>query len=382
MSGLDSTVLQQALTAYQTQINTYVTTQQPTATVGEVLGTKTIVAARRPVLAAGLPYHLVVHGLTVWLLPDHLRHKFRFSLYGSALERLSETPVLTFQQNLPMLAGKKLTLAFAPATSADADLMARFLPQPPADGSSLDPSTLPTSLPGYLLRVVAELRVEGQVVARGGSFTMGQVLVSTAGLYDPGRGWQEVENMPPVAGEYRALAINAAGIAADHVQALHTKLATTKAKLDTNQLLGLTADDPRVTYSYSTVVSYFATNDIAEGLSARAAGVVAYRRPSFGSFTAKVQPHFVFGALGIIIGGFVLLLEAWQLPAGSPERGILANVAYTPIGLGIGVLIAAGPFIAFIMGIVIGVLNYYFASTAKRIYFAQFTIIREQYSFS
>lgn len=295
VAGLDHALLQQALTTYQAQVQAYVTAQKPDATVGDVLGTKRIAPSRHPVLAAGLPYLLVTQGATWQQVPDALRHQFRFALYTNALERLSEISVLSLQQSLVQLAGKKLTLSFAPATQADIDLIASALPAPPADGSPLDPSALPTALPDYLIRLVAELRVEGQVVARGGQFSMGQVLVSTAGLYDPGRGWQEEENTPPIAGEYRIVAINAAGLAVSQVQTLRAKLATTKIKLDTAPWSGFTAEEVIGDLFYSTVLSYFATTDIAGEVSANAARVVTYRRPSFGSVTVKVQPRLLFG---------------------------------------------------------------------------------------
>lgn len=295
VSRLDHALMQRTLTTYQDQVNAYVAAQKTNATAGDVLGTKTIIPAHRPVLAMGLPYQLVVRGPMFAQLPETLRHQFRFTLYATALDRLSDVPIFHLTQSLPALAGKKITLSFTPASQADATLLGSYLPTPPADGRPLDPNTLPTSLPGYLIHVIAELRIDGIVVAHGGPFTMGQILVATAGLYDPMRGWYEVETTPPVAGEYRALAIDGAGIAAHQVQALSAKLTTTKTRLETRQLTDLTAEDLAGDLLYSTVVSYFAAVDVTGQLSAGAAGMVEYRRPSFGSFTAKVQPQLLFG---------------------------------------------------------------------------------------
>jgi hypothetical protein len=170
-----------------------------------------------------------------------------------------------------------------------------FCRPPPEDGHPLEPSAFLTSVPGYLIRLVAELRIDGQVVARGGRLTMGQVLVSTAGLYEPGQGWQDVENIPPIAGEYRAVVVNAAGIAAGQLEALHTQLIATQTKLAAGQAVDLLTDALTGDLLYSTVLSYFAANEVATRLSARAAGIVTYLKPSFGSFVAKVQPHLLFG---------------------------------------------------------------------------------------
>ena len=85
---------------------------------------------------------MVVRG-NVWSqLPESLRHKFRFHLYATALDQLLDIPVLHLTHSLPALTGKKLTLSFVPASQVDADLIASYLPQPPANGSVFDPSTL------------------------------------------------------------------------------------------------------------------------------------------------------------------------------------------------------------------------------------------------
>jgi transglutaminase-like putative cysteine protease len=117
VDGLDHSVIQNILTTYQVQIDTYVTTQKPNATVGDVLGTKTIVPARRPVLAMGLPYMVVVRG-NVWTqIPDTLRHQFRFHLYATALDQILDAPILSLTQSLPTLAGKKLTFVLCTSES-------------------------------------------------------------------------------------------------------------------------------------------------------------------------------------------------------------------------------------------------------------------------
>jgi hypothetical protein len=295
VSGIDHDFIQTTLTAYQDQVDAFIATQQPEATVGDVLGTKTIIAAPWAVLPASLPYSVVVRGATFPEIPDDLRHKYQFTLYASALDRGFDTPVFRVIDSLPTLAGKKITLSFAPASQADAEIIASFLPEPPADGSPLDPSAFPTALPGYLIHLVAELRVEGQVVASGGSFMMGQELVSTEGVYDPSNGWQFAEYNTPVAGEYRAIAIDAAGIAASQVQALQDRLTATKDALEMDALTGLTKEDVIGDMLYGTVLNYFAANDVVMQLSAGVMGVLASRRPSFGSFTLVAQPQFLFG---------------------------------------------------------------------------------------
>ena len=195
IAGLDRTLFQQTLNAYEAQVNAYITAQKRDATVSDVLGTKTIIPSRRSVLAAGLPYTLLVRGATWLQIPDALRHQCRFALYASELESTFDEPVFLVTQSLPTLAGRKIPLSFAPASQADADLIMSLLPRVSVDDSPPDRPLLPTALPGYLLRLVAELRIDGQRVATGGPFLMGQAMVSTQGFYDPLTGWQHIRDV-------------------------------------------------------------------------------------------------------------------------------------------------------------------------------------------
>ena len=64
VSGIDQTFMETSLQNYQTQMEAYITQTNPEATVGEVLGTQTIIPINRPVLATGLPYPVMARGNT------------------------------------------------------------------------------------------------------------------------------------------------------------------------------------------------------------------------------------------------------------------------------------------------------------------------------
>src|SRR5690554_325540 len=83
VQGLPQQDIEQALAQYQTQLEAYINTQNPDATVGDVLGTSSIKTIVRESLAASLPYELrtrklVASSLTItnagnsntaWVLP-------------------------------------------------------------------------------------------------------------------------------------------------------------------------------------------------------------------------------------------------------------------------------------------------------------------------
>jgi hypothetical protein len=196
---------------------------------------------------------------------------------------------------LPNLAGKKITLSFAPATQADENLMTSYLPAPHADGTPVQLSEFPKGLPGYLINLTSELRVDGQIVATGGVFTMGTSMVSSTGLFDPNTGWNFGEDNQPIAGEYIATHVDEQGISTDRLQALMSKLAATKATLDANSLLGITKEELAGDILYSAVLLYFTANQAENDLTSRSLGAVDFRTPSFGNFQTVAQPTYWFG---------------------------------------------------------------------------------------
>jgi hypothetical protein len=232
--NLDGAALQTALADYQNRLKAYIDAQKPNATVGDVLGTKAVAAQNLPFLMGSLPYQVVAESAPTAALPDSLRAQYRFDLYaatdfGGDPQRGGQ--VLTHTVSLPKLAGGKLTLSFAPATQADADLITSYLPRPHADGSPVQPGELPASLPGYLVHLKAEYRVDGQLVASGGNFTMGSSYIGSSALYSPDKGWEEAADNVQTAGEYWATYVGAS-VSQAKLNGLKTKLEHTKAKLE------------------------------------------------------------------------------------------------------------------------------------------------------
>ena len=118
-------------------------------------------------------------------------------------------------------------------------------------------------LPGYLIHLTAELRLDGQIVANGGTFTMGDELVSNNALFDPARGWDFGEDNRPIAGEYIATHVDLQGVSTTQLQTMETRLSQTQTKLAKIQFAGLTKEDISGDMLYGAVLSYFAANQAA-----------------------------------------------------------------------------------------------------------------------
>jgi len=305
VQNINQTLARQTLTNYQTQLTNFVNVQKPNATVGEVLGTQTVVQENRSIFLGTLPYRAIATGAKFQTIPDNLRWKFRYNVYANDTDRAFDSPFISYTQSTPTLAGKKITLSFSPATPTDQVTIRSLLPQAHADGTPIQPSELSQSLPGYLIRLIPELGVEGQLVAAGPAFTMGSELVQRASYFNAATGqWEGGEDNRLFVGEYNATALNLQGVSQSQIVKLRTRLQTTKARLDEFQLnpsdltplQGLTKEDLSGDLLYSGILGYFNEIDGNDTFSVRANGrIVAYRLPSYGRFFAIAQPHFFFG---------------------------------------------------------------------------------------
>jgi len=289
VSGVDQTYIQTQLSQYQDQLKEYIDSQNPGATVGEVLGSKLIATAASESLGASLPYRLVTRGSAPAGLASSVRTSFAYELqseYGDTLFRYSAST--------PQLAGKKLALSFRPASQADEDTIASYLPKPHEDGSPIQPEELPQSLPGYQIRLVPEFTVDGVVVATGTAQQMGAGLRTVKGYTSPKEG-ERTREKTLVVGEYHAVGLDLQGVGTGQLGALKAGLEVTKARLEAESFNGLTKHDLTGDLLQTGILSYFAVNDVQDRLGSRSSGVVDYRLPSFGTFQTNLETIYRYG---------------------------------------------------------------------------------------
>jgi RHS repeat-associated protein len=320
--------LQAGYTDYKTRLNSYLGQQGADLTVGDVLGSRNIAARNYSILLGSLPYTKVAQGAIVNTLPDNLRWQFRLQLFAGAAEQAANNPSVSYSGSLAAVANKRLTLSFTPASQADADVLASYMPKPHADGSPIQPSELPLEVPGYLVRVKAEIRADGEVVASGGSFVLGSELAGGIASFDPSSGnWNE-SAFNAHAGDYHAVAIDAQGVSSGQLATVKARLNATQAKLAGGQGAGLTRDDVSGDLLYHAVLGYFATVDANAGVFQRAARVVEQRLPSYGRAVAQAQPEMVLGIVGKVrFQGIVLDIDRLDSAVVQGSGG-LAPAAY------------------------------------------------------
>ncbi len=296
VQGFTQSQIETTLIDYQQQVTEYINNQNPDATLGEVLGLQKVIVQTFVQLAAGLPYKLTARTNNYSQLPDNLRHKFRYTL-GTELYGTENSRLITFEQSLPELAGKKHALSFRPATQADEDLMNSYLPQPDPVTGEIDPNQQISTLPGYLINLVAEFSQGGEVIESAAAGTMGGELYETLAVWSPDTGWKQAVNHP-TAGEYRVIGVDLQGVNAEEATRIRTDFEATQEILNgTNQMPSELPSVHQITGDilHSVIYNYLAINDIQDQIEAQTSGIVKYRLPSYGLFTTNLQTSYFFG---------------------------------------------------------------------------------------
>jgi len=258
------------------------------------MGKNEITKHEFPYLLGTLPYKTLVTGARYSNLPSTLRHSVSFSVTSDNI--FYDPSPLMYSISLPAIAGKKITLSYAPATAADESTINAYIPKPNPDGTPIDPSRLPQSLPAYLINLKPELRIDGVVVATGGAMGMGQEEDFSIGLSSPTMSPLSIRNRV-IAGEYNGIALDIAKISADQMTALKSKLETTKVKLENSDFTGITKDDIMGDLLYTTVLSYFAELDVMDFMSSKNMGIAATRLPSAGRFFMGLNTTTLFDVI-------------------------------------------------------------------------------------
>lgn len=290
VTNVNSTLIQQTMQDYQTRVQDYISQNTPTATVGDVIGKREIKLHNLPHLYPTGWTKPVTAPVQSHTLPDSMKSRISLNIP----DPMGVNNGLSYTTSLPEIAGKKITVSFAPATADDQAVIESYLPKPHADGTPIQPSELPTSLPAYLIKLKPELRVDGQVVASGATVTMGAELSFTISLNEPGIGPSQINNIIKAA-EYYGIGLDSGGVGESTLKNIGSNIAATRAKLDAKDFAGLSKDNLIGDLLHMTIINYFAELDMTDEVEARASNIVRYRAPSIGMCSLVSNVKAVFG---------------------------------------------------------------------------------------
>lgn len=294
VQGVDANLIQNELNSYQAELEAYLNSNSPQATLGDVLGLQSITSSGTTALENAAPNYSIQLSTVVDQLPETLFHKFQFQLGSTFSDLLTGgfgwgSELFTLNDFTANLVGKDIALSFRAASQADEDAIVSFLPE-----IINGPEDLPDSLPTAAINVVVDLTINGQVVHSSSPMTLGTALKSRLG-FEPPQGNLSFNENDVVAGQYQAIGIDMQGISSQQLQALETRMQNTQTAIETDNTVSLTKHDVVGDIMQAGIQGYMAMTYVTDRIAAQSAGVAYYRQPSYGTFSTEVNVAYVFG---------------------------------------------------------------------------------------
>lgn len=225
-TGFDTGVLEAAQADVQVAVEDYVNVNIPDPTVGDIIGGRRTIVQDFPNLSAELPYSVVVATSKYASLPQNLQQRITFALKS----RVIGIPVRQRTFAWAEVNNRKITLAFPGATAGDEAAVAAFLPT----GQLSDLSEVPVNIPAYLISVVPELRLDGDVIMAGDVLSLGEEIDLGFNV--------EIPNVGTVPNEYTVVAgsyLNITAISNNASSAVVDKL---QQRIDEKEAIFATGD--------------------------------------------------------------------------------------------------------------------------------------------
>jgi hypothetical protein len=245
VQNLDPSGLLAAQEQAQTDLQAYIDNNLTDPTVGDVIGGRRTIIKEYPTLPSGLPYKKFNQAQTYGKLPSNLQNKVAVG-FGSNR--------VTFP--FAKVNNQKVTLQFTPASQADEDALAALLPE----GEITDVSQLPSYIPSYLVSVIPELSLNGEVFLQAGAMRLGHEINLSYQNSGPLTTYAPY-NYSVIAGSYLNVPLVAQSVSPRLLQNLQTKIEETKTILESEDpalLETLTRDDILGDLFYAGGLGYFA----------------------------------------------------------------------------------------------------------------------------
>lgn len=280
-SGLSHQFVANTVLQYQQAAEAFVSAIDNDATVAEILGGKTIIQQSSGVLAASLPYKRVVEGLRVAALPDSLRAELQVEFFAGELDQRLDSPEFSWRGGLPAIAGKRVTMAYDPATAEDRAVLENY-----ADSSS--------PIPAYLVRVQPVLRIDGVPVARGGPTVLGADQAWNLHIHAPNTAMLSARNSI-VAGTYAAVVPKLTTIMPQQFADIEQRSRQALERLQSGNSHLVTTDAIVGEFLSVAGLEYWAQQDLVARLMARSQNIQKANRFAVGIFAWEPRVQYSYG---------------------------------------------------------------------------------------
>jgi len=258
--------------------------------VGDVIGGRKTIIQEYPALPSSLPNRIVVEGARYDKLPTQLQQRVTYSLGKDALGQ----PVNPTTFAYSTLNNEKVTLSFRPATVDDEAALQALLPE----GEITDVSQLPSSIPSYLIEVIPEFKVNGELKISGESMALGQELTFNTTIDFPGRSKQEDYDYNVIAGSYLSVNVVAGDVSSSKFDVLSSRMGIVSSNLSDGDDANNSMIDREKTLGdmyYAGTLIYFAKLlTMTRAISARTATNYSVMA-GYGTFGYIPRVDYLFG---------------------------------------------------------------------------------------
>jgi hypothetical protein len=332
IAGLDQSIIENAQSGVEQMLDTYIENNLPDATVLDVIGGRRTIVQEFPTLPSALPYHMIMTGQRYAELPGNLQQKITFAFGSDILGDLSNPTTLPWA----MLNNEKITLSFRPATAADEQTLLSYLPE----GEITDISQLPTSIPAYLISVIPELKLNGEVIKTGGAMKLGEELTFSFNPTILGQGTIP-KRYNVIAGSYLDIAVISGRVSIEKLRQLQQTVEETSNILsgqDAELIAGVTREELLGDLFYAGVMAYYGQYTSLANVLGLKQSASHYLSAGLGSFGYEPEVDTFFGFPRAIknggIGLNIPIIQATSVDGNSQDL-------YQSYNLQIGILSSA-----------------------------------------
>lgn len=302
ITGFDPTILQAAQTQAQSALENHINTMTD-PTVGDVIGGRKTIIEEYPTLASSLPNAIITTGTRYDKLPESLQQRVTYT-FADGEGYYQSGPNTAFAWSA--VNNEKVTLSFKPATADDEATLQSLLPE----GEITDLSQLPNSIPAYLINVVPELKVNGELKLTGSPMQLGTELYFKTKIQQPGRSSDINYTYSIPAGSFVSVNTIAGNVSAKKLTTLQTNLEQTKTILeinDTTQIQNLTREEILGDMFHAGTLGYFAQFTGISQLNSIQAKTQIYLNAGYGTFGYEPKVGYFFGIPRTLDAGGVSL---------------------------------------------------------------------------
>ncbi|MGB5279033.1 MAG: transglutaminase-like domain-containing protein [Gammaproteobacteria bacterium] len=302
IQGFDPAILETAHAQAQTALEDYITTNMTDPTNGDIIGGRKTIIQEYPVLPSSLPNRILVEGARYDKLPSQLQQQVTYTLgYDEFRQPYNPT---TFAWST--LNNQKVTLSFRPAKLDDEIALQSLIPE----GEITDISQLPQSIPSYLIEVVPELIVNGELKITGLPMKLGEELVFNTKIRFSGRSKQENYTYKVIAGSYLSVNVVAGNVSSQKIKLVQSNLITTQSKLDSKdyaRISSLTQQELMGDIFYTGTLAYFAQLHALNKVTALNSNAHVVFTSGYGTIGYEPKVTYFFGHPAAIQPGGIVL---------------------------------------------------------------------------